>query len=153
MKKHLITTLAAAGMTVAAAAPALAGDVSLRAVRVDAVDVQAAADFYEAAFGLHEIRRLGGEDAAFMEIIMNFGETAEEAAANTAPPFVILSRPDGAEASPVANAIFQVDDIEAAIAHFVELGGTAVSEPALSGALTYAFVLDPEGNRIELLSE
>ena len=150
MKKIMIGAAAAASCFTAAA-PALGDDVRLRAVRVDAADVEALAAFYTDAFGLQETRRLEGP--TFLEIIMNFGETAEEAAGNDAPPFVILSRPEGASASPVAAVILEVADMDAAMARVVELGGSVASEPALSGTLTYAFVLDPEGNRVELLSE
>ena len=154
MRKHTAAALAAAGMSVAVAAPTFGGDISLRSVRVDAVDVPAAADFYEAAFGLQEVRRLGAEGTGFFEIIMNFGETPEEASASLALPLVIRSRPEGAEASPVANLIFEVPDIEAVIADVVELGGTALGEPAATQiGLTYAYVLDPEGNRLQLMEE
>ena len=152
LKQLIAATAAVVGVTTSLLV--FGSDVSLRSVRVDAVDVQAAADFYEAAFDLQEIGRLGAAGSGFFEIILNFGKTPEEASKNAAPPVVIRSRPENAGASPVANLIFEVADINAVIADVVKQGGTALGAPAATQiGLSYAYVLDPEGNRIQLMGE
>ena len=49
--------------------------VSLNSVRVGAKDTAALAKFYQAAFGMFEVNRIGG--GATPEIFVNFGPTAE----------------------------------------------------------------------------
>jgi lactoylglutathione lyase len=47
---------------------------------------------------------------------------------------------------------FYVRDVEAAYAHAIKEGATAHREPFDAGAMRVAFVLDPEGHEIELVS-
>jgi len=47
---------------------------------------------------------------------------------------------------------FYVRDVEAAYAHAISQGATPHREPFDAGAMRVAFVLDPEGHEIELVS-
>src|SRR5579872_6595935 len=86
----LAMTTAAVALSSALAAAAAPSGVSLNAARVGAVDVAADEKFYEAAFGLHEVRRF--EFPGGVEVLMNFGSTADAAKANSAPQIVIMQR-------------------------------------------------------------
>ena len=58
--------------------------------------------------------------------------------------------PDG---TPHATFYVQVEDIEAALARAVELGGeTVVPVTTIPGMVTFALFSDPEGNRVGLAS-
>jgi hypothetical protein len=59
------------------------------AVRLGASDVVALAKFYDAAFGLKEIDRVGNPAT---EIIMRFGATVAEAKAGASPEFLVQKR-------------------------------------------------------------
>ena len=64
-------------------------DVTVMAVRLGANDVVKLAKFYEAAFGLKEIDRVGNPAT---EIIMRYGATVAEAKAGASPEFLLLKR-------------------------------------------------------------
>ena len=72
------TTTAGLGLLAAIGVAAAQADVTVMAVRLGANDVTALAKFYEAAFGLKEIDRVG-EPAT--EIIMRYGATVAAAKA------------------------------------------------------------------------
>ena len=56
--------------------------------------------------------------------------------------------------TPHATFYVQVEDIEAALAKAVELGGeTVVPVTTIPGMVTFALFNDPEGNRVGLVSE
>jgi predicted enzyme related to lactoylglutathione lyase len=124
----------------------------VRSIRIAATDVPSAAEFYKKAFGMHEIRRIEGE--TFLEIVLNTGATVEAARANPRAPIVLMTRPKDLQVGAMANLILNVADMEAAIASVQAAGGTLFRAPQRSGAAgaTYAFVKDPEGNQVELLT-
>ena len=64
-------------------------EVTVMAVRLGASDVVALAKFYDAAFGLKEIDRVGNPAT---EIIMRFGATVAEAKAGASPEFLVQKR-------------------------------------------------------------
>ncbi len=137
-----------------AAAPAMAQETRLRSTRVSAPDVAKTAQFYQATFGLKEVRRID-RDGALFEVIMNYGATTEAAAASTATKLVVIKRAEGAPAPSVSNLIFGVKNLDDVIARSTKAGGT-VSRPANTSATTgskVAFVRDPAGNEIELIEE
>ena len=68
--RRMIATLV--GIVVAACAMPAQAEVTVMAVRLGANDVVALAKFYEAAFGLKEIDRVG---TPVTEIIMRYGAT------------------------------------------------------------------------------
>ena len=143
---HLAFALAVALTTVGASA-----QVSLNSVRVVAKNSEALAKFYSTAFGMQETNRLQTQNGP--EVFLNFGATAEAARANTSPAVVIMQTPEGPASDPVMHVIFTVRDAAATAAAAKAAGGSVAREAAQFGTsgIFIAFVVDPEGNRIELI--
>ena len=149
--KQLIQMLTAG--TVAAlllAAPAHA-DVTLNSVRVAAVDTVALAKFYQAAFGMFEVKRIALP--AGPEIFMNFGANAEAAKANKGLPIVLFHRDSDAVKDPIPHDILNVTDMAATAAAVKAAGGTMDGAPRPFGntGIMIGFAVDPAGNRVELI--
>ena len=126
--------------------------VGVRSVRVGAVDVPKTAAFYQAVFGYKEVGR--NERPGLAEIILNVGATVEEAKASRATKIVIINQAADAKA-PVSNIVLRCTEIATIVARARASGGTIEREPtksATSGA-TIAFIVDPAGNRIEVIQE
>jgi catechol 2,3-dioxygenase-like lactoylglutathione lyase family enzyme len=123
-------------------------------VRVLATDVEAIATFYEKAFGMSEVARPVNSPTT-KEVILNFGSTPEAAKKATTTPIVILTRPATAPAGAIASLILRVPDLDKAIQAVKANGGTATRPPGRNAVVnvSYAFVLDPDGNQIELIME
>ncbi len=122
----------------------------LRSVRVPVSDVEAGAAFYKNAFGMNEIRRLGAGNS--LQIVLNTGDSLEQAESNPHSPLVIVNRPEGLQVGVLAALIMNVPDVDAAIAAVVDAGGTIVRpKMSIANGPTFAFVKDPEGNQLELL--
>jgi len=140
-----------AGVTIALMGNIYAGDITLNAARVGGKDVAALAGFYGAAFGLKEVNRI--EVPEMLEIMMNFGDTAEAAKANPAAQVVIMPKADTDGKDSIAHIIFDVTDIKTVVEAVKAAGGTVVREPVAFGdtGIVFCFVADPEGNQIELL--
>ena len=134
-------------------AAAANAQVSLNSVRVAAKDAEALAKFYSTAFGMQETNRLPTQNGP--EVFLNFGATAEAAKANTSPAVVIMQTKEGAGNDPVMHVIFTVRDAAATAAAAKAAGGTVAREAAQFGTsgIFIAFVVDPEGNRIELIQQ
>src|SRR5262252_7988020 len=79
-------------------------EVTVMAVRLGASDVAALAKFYDAAFGLKEIDRVGNPAT---EIIMRFGATVADAKKADSPEFLVQKRESDAK-DPMHHAIFRV---------------------------------------------
>jgi predicted enzyme related to lactoylglutathione lyase len=139
--------LAAAGWVALAQA-----DVTVLAVRLGADDVVALAKFYDAAFGLKEIDRVGDPPT---EIIMRYGATVAAAKAGTSPEFLVQAREPGASKDAMAHAIFRVPDIAAGVAAAKAAGasmqGDVVSVPIGGMPVKIAMLVDPDGNVLELM--
>ena len=73
------------GIVIAACAMPVQAEVTVMAVRLGANDVVKLAKFYEKAFGLKEIDRVGNPAT---EIIMRYGATVAEAKAGASPEFL-----------------------------------------------------------------
>jgi predicted enzyme related to lactoylglutathione lyase len=148
--RRAITTVfgftAAAWMTFAQA------DVTVMAVRLGANDVVALAKFYETAFGLKEIDRVG-EPAT--EIIMRYGATVAAAKAGSSPEFLVQKREPGVGKDTMAHAIFRVSDIAASAAAAKAAGasmeGDTVTVPIGGMPVKIAMLVDPDGNVLELM--
>lgn len=138
--------VAASGLSLANA------DVSVLAVRLASDDVVALAKFYDAAFGLKEIDRVG-EPAT--EIIMRYGATVAEAKSGSSPEFLLQNRESGSADDAMAHAIFRVSDIVAMLAAAKAAGATTegdvVSVPIGGMPVKIATVVDPDGNVLELM--
>ncbi len=149
----LAMTAAAVALSSALPAEAAPSGVSLNAARVGAVDVAADEKFYEAAFGLHEVRRF--EFPGGVEVLMNFGATADAAKANSAPQIVIMQRKSDPTDDTVPHLIFTVTDIKATVAALKAAGGKMDSEPREFGktGIMIGMGIDPAGNRIEMIQQ
>jgi predicted enzyme related to lactoylglutathione lyase len=146
------TITAALGLTAAAWLTVAQADVTVLAVRLGANDVVALAKFYDTAFGLKEIDRVG-EPAT--EIIMRYGATAAAAKAGTSPEFLVQRREPGAGKDEMAHAIFRVSDVAATVAAAKAAGakmeGDVVTVPIGGMPVKIATLVDPDGNVLELM--
>jgi len=148
--KTLKSIVWAVAMTTALIATARA-DVTLNSVRILAKDAEALGKFYEQAFGLKETNRLAIQDG--VELFLNFGATAEAARANSSPQIVIMQSAEGVGDDMAMHVIFTVTDAPAIARAVAEAGGTIDRQPAPYGdsGMMIGFVIDPEGNHIELI--
>ncbi len=149
MKRTITTLLGVVAVTWSMCAPA---DTTVIAVRLAAKDVATLAKFYETAFGLKEIDRVGG--ATPHEIIMRYGTSVAAAKAGTSPEFLIAQR-DGTAKDDMAHAVFRVTDIAASVAAAKKAGATAKADVSAvkigSMSLKLIMLSDPEGNVLELM--
>jgi len=148
MKRLLSFTLALALTAIATAASA---QVTLNSVRVAAKDAETLSQFYQAAFGLRETNRLAMQNG--VELFLNFGDSVEAAKANRSPQIVIMQTAAGPGSDDVMHVIFTVSDAAATARAVRAAGGTVEREPAAFGntGMMIGFVVDPEGNHIELI--
>jgi predicted enzyme related to lactoylglutathione lyase len=146
LQKTAITLLAA--LLSASAAHA---QVSLDSVRVAAKDTITLAKFYQAAFGMQEVNRI--ENPGGTEVFVNFGATVEAAKANKNPPMVLFHRDSDDLKDPIAHVIFNVKDMAATVSAVKAAGGTMTGDPRpfRNTGIVIGIVIDPAGNRIELI--
>jgi predicted enzyme related to lactoylglutathione lyase len=127
-------------------------DSSVLAVRLGAKDVVALAKFYDAAFGLKQIDKVGDPPT---EIIMRYGATVAAAKAGSSPEFLVAKREGGDTAGSMAHAIFHVSDINATVAAAKAAGATMKGEVAsvpIGGTpIKIATMTDPDGNVLEVM--
>ncbi len=146
------TIMAILGLTAASWLTSVHADVTVLAVRLGAKDVVALAKFYDAAFGLKEIDRVGKPPT---EIIMRYGATIAAAKAGASPEFLLARRDAGAANDPITHAIFHVSDISAVMLAAKAAGATLkgdVASVTIGGmALKTASLVDPDGNVLELM--
>src|SRR5580658_2611305 len=102
------TIKALLGLTAATWMTWVHADATVLAVRLGARDVVALAKFYDAAFGLKEIDRVGQPPT---EIIMRYGATVAAAKAGSSPEFLVARRDAAAANDPITHAVFRVSDI------------------------------------------
>ena len=147
-KAAAVVVGAVALLTLASVAHA---QVTLNSVRIGAMDTVALAKFYQAAFGMQEVRRLAVGTQP--EIFLNFGATAAAATANTSLPLVIMHRDSDALKDPVPHVIFNVTDMAATVAAIKAAGGTMDGDPRPfgNGGPLIGIAVDPVGNRLELI--
>jgi predicted enzyme related to lactoylglutathione lyase len=127
-------------------------DVTVLAVRLGAKDVVALANFYETAFGLKEIDRVGKPPT---EIIMRYGATVAAAKAGSSPEFLVARRDPSVTNDSVPHAIFHVSNLGATVAAAKAAGATVKSDVASvkigSMPVKVAQLVDPDGNVLELM--
>jgi predicted enzyme related to lactoylglutathione lyase len=116
--------------------------VTLAAARIGAVDVEAAAKFYQSAYGMQEI-------------MLNFGATVEAAKANPNPWIVIMNRTSNDIKDTVPHLVLYVTDMKATVAAVKAAGGKVDGEPSAFGndGMIVGFAVDPAGNRMELIQQ
>jgi len=126
-------------------------DATLNSVRIAAADTVALARFYQSAFAMQEINRIGVPGAP--EIFVNFGATVDAAKANRGLPIVIMHRDSDATKDPVAHVILNVTDMAATVAAIKAAGGSMDGAPRPFGTsgVMIGIAVDPAGNRIELI--
>jgi predicted enzyme related to lactoylglutathione lyase len=144
--------IAVLGLAAATWSMCVPADVTVLAVRLGAKDVVALAKFYEAAFGLKEIDRVGQPPT---EIIMRYGASVAAAKAGSSPEFLVARRAPGASSDPMPHAIFHVPDISATIAAAKRAGATTKGDVASVQigpmSVKVAQLVDPDGNVLELM--
>jgi predicted enzyme related to lactoylglutathione lyase len=150
--RHMRRTIAAiVGLWAAVLVIEARAEVTVMAVRIGASDVVALAKFYDAAFGLKEIDRVGNPAT---EIIMRWGATVAEAKAGASPEFLVQKR-EGVAKDPMHHAIFRVTNISATVAAAKAAGATVdrdVSTVQIGGApIKIAMLVDPQGNALEIM--
>ena len=143
-----------AAVTVSAAlllASAAHAQVTLNSVRIGAKDSVALAKFYQAAFGMQEVNRIGSP--AGPEVFVNFGATIESAKANKSEPIVIMHRDSDDIKDPIAHVILNVKDMAATVASIKAAGGSMAGDPRPFGntGVLIGIAIDPAGNRIEMI--
>ena len=149
MRKSVAVVVGAfALLTLASVAHA---QVTLNSVRIGAMDTVALAKFYQAAFGMQEVRRLA--IGAQPEIFLNFGATPAAATANASLPLVIMHRDSDALKDSVPHVIFNVTDMKATVAAIKAAGGTMEGDarPFGNTGIVIGIAIDPVGNRLELI--
>jgi len=132
------------------AAPARA-QVTMNSLRIGAVNTEALAKFYQAAFGMQEVNRI--QVAGGPEIFLNFGATVDAAKANRGVPLVLMHRDSDALQDPIPHIIFNVTDMTATVAALKAAGGSMTGDPRPFGnsGIVIGMAIDPVGNRIELI--
>jgi predicted enzyme related to lactoylglutathione lyase len=127
-------------------------DVAVMAVRLGAKDVVVLAKFYDAAFGLKEIDRVGQPPT---EIIMRYGASVAAAKAGSSPEFLLTRREPGAATDSMPHAIFHVSDVGATVAAAKKAGATMKGDVASvqigKMSVKVAQLVDPDGNVLELM--
>ncbi|WP_293676254.1 VOC family protein [uncultured Phenylobacterium sp.] len=137
-------------MSETATAPAAAATVSPATYAFSKLivsDLDGAVDFYGRVLGLVVAQSIDMDEIA--ERIL--GKPGQQGGAN----LVLFQHKDGRKLTlgdahgPVG---FFVRDVDASYAHALSQGAKAQREPFDAGTLRVAFILDPEGHEIELLS-
>lgn len=146
--KNLTLLLATASLLPAAAL----AEVSLNGIRLTAPDTETLANFYKAAFGMHEVQRilLGAGDP---EIMLDFGATEAEAKANSGGDVVLYPRGADEAPDPTTHLLFNVTDMAGTVGAIKAAGGSMEREPFGFGdtGILIGMGLDPAGNHFELL--
>ena len=147
-RNYIFATLVSGALLLAGAARA---QVTLNSVRVGAKDTVALAKFYQTAFGMQEVNRIGSP--AGPEVFVNFGATVDAAKANKSEPIVIMHRDSDDMKDPIAHVILNVKDMAATVAAIKAAGGSMTGDPRPFGntGVVIGIAIDPAGNRIEMI--
>ena len=133
------------------ARPVLAADTAAEVtgvayVRIPAPDLAKAADFYEAAFNMHEVMRI--EDH---EIGLNVGADTRSAAASRGARVILDKRLTPDER---LTLVLHTRGLPQVVARAQSLGAKVIREPQIRPNGFYvAIIQDVVGNRVELLEE
>ena len=144
--------MAAATLFVVSTVLAQESGIHVRTIRVLATDPESLAMFYEKAFGMSETSR-PVNTAAFKEILINSGSSADKAKKSTTTPIVIATRPKDSANPAMPSLILDVPDLAKAIESVKANGGTLLRPAGKAAGLDYAMVKDPDGNQIELVMQ
>jgi predicted enzyme related to lactoylglutathione lyase len=124
--------------------------VTLNSARVGAADIAALEKFYETAFGMQEVQKIGTN-----EVMLNFGDSMAAAKANPAAQLVIMHRDSDDQKDTMAHVIFNVTDMKATVAAITAAGGKMDRAPFVFGnsGITIGLGVDPAGNHFEMLQQ
>ena len=125
--------------------------VTLNGVRIGARDVAALAKFYQTAFGMFEVQRI--QNPQMLEIMLDFGATADAAKANNGADVVIMQRAADDGADTMAHVVFNVTDMDAVVQAVKAAGGKMEREPFEFGntGIRIGMGIDPAGNHFEMI--
>ena len=148
---RLAALLLAATLPIVAMSAAMAAGITLNGIRVGAKDVTALAKFYQSAFGMFEVQRI--QNPQMLEIMLDFGATAEAAKANAGADVVIMQRAADDGADTMAHLIFTVTDMDAVVKAIKAAGGKMERDPFEYGntGIRIGMGIDPAGNHFEML--
>ena len=148
--QRILTTAIAVSATLVLASAARA-QVTLNSVRIGAKDTVSLAKFYQAAFGMQEVNRIGTPGGP--EIFLNFGATIDAAKAIKSEPIVIMHRDSDDLKDPIAHLILNVKDMAATVAAIRAAGGSMAGDarPFRNTGVVIGIAIDPAGNRLELI--
>ena len=151
MRIRLAALLLAATLPIVAMSAAMAAGITLNGIRVGAKDVTALAKFYQSAFGMFEVQRI--QNPQMLEIMLDFGATAEAAKANAGADVVIMQRAADDGADTMAHLIFTVTDMDAVVKAIKAAGGKMERDPFEYGntGIRIGMGVDPAGNHFEML--
>ncbi|HXR51801.1 MAG TPA: VOC family protein [Steroidobacteraceae bacterium] len=151
MRIRLAALLLAATLPIVAMSAAMAAGITLNGIRVGAKDVTALAKFYQSAFGMFEVQRI--QNPQMLEIMLDFGATAEAAKANAGADVVIMQRAADDGADTMAHLIFTVTDMDAVVKAIKAAGGKMERDPFEYGntGIRIGMGIDPAGNHFEML--
>jgi len=151
MRIRLVALLLAATLPIVAMSAAMAAGITLNGIRVGAKDVTALAKFYQSAFGMFEVQRI--QNPQMLEIMLDFGATAEAAKANAGADVVIMQRAADDGADTMAHLIFTVTDMDAVVKAIKAAGGKMERDPFEYGntGIRIGMGIDPAGNHFEML--
>jgi predicted enzyme related to lactoylglutathione lyase len=124
---------------------------TLNGVRVGAKDVAQLASFYQTVFGMHEVQRI--QTPQFLEIMLDFGTSAEAARANTGADVVIMQRATDDGADTMAHIVFNVSDMDGLVKAIKAAGGRMERDPFEYGntGIRIGMGIDPAGNHFEMI--
>ena len=151
MRIRIAALLLAATLPIVAMSAAMAAGITLNGIRVGAKDVTALAKFYQSAFGMFEVQRI--QNPQMLEIMLDFGATAEAAKANAGADVVIMQRAADDGADTMAHLIFTVTDMDAVVKAIKAAGGKMERDPFEYGntGIRIGMGIDPAGNHFEML--
>lgn len=126
---------------------------TLNGVRIGAKDVASLAKFYQSAFGMFEVQRI--QNPQMLEVMLDFGATAEAAKANSGADIVIMQRAADDGADTMAHVVFNVTDIDAVVKAVKAAGGKMEREPFEFGktGIRIGMGIDPAGNHFEMIQQ
>jgi predicted enzyme related to lactoylglutathione lyase len=129
---------------------ALAGT-TLNGVRIGAKDVAALTKFYQSTFGMFEVQRI--QTPQMLEVMLDFGASAEAAKANPGADLVIQQRAADDSTDTVPHVVFNVTDMDAAVKAVKAGGGKMEREPFEFGksGIRIGMGIDPAGNHFEMI--
>lgn len=114
-------------------------------------DLEQAIDFYTSVLGMRLLRRSDNEECKYTLAFVGYGEESDETVLELTYNWGVTDYDLGDAFGHVA---IEVDDVYSACERIREKGGTITREPGpvKGGTTEIAFVKDPDGYAIELIS-